>query len=73
MIGTLGHMTEAVCENCGTPVDELVVVRRVYLVPPSWDTPGTETVVAEPERWCVSCVSQYPCEVVSADDERPPR
>jgi hypothetical protein len=43
--------------------DELVLVRRVYVVSPSWDTPGSETVVAEPELWCISCMSQYPCEV----------
>jgi hypothetical protein len=46
------------------PDPELVTVRRVYLVPPSWDNPGSELVVPETERWCVSCVSQYPCEIV---------
>jgi hypothetical protein len=68
-----GHnrgVPETTCDNCGFPDDELVPVRRVYLVPPSWDTPGSEMVVAETERWCVSCVSQYPCEVVSDDDAR---
>ena len=53
-----------VCGNCGVPDDELVLVRRVYVVPPSWDTPGSHTVIAEPESWCISCVSQYPCDVV---------
>jgi hypothetical protein len=43
---------------------ELVLVRRVYVVPASWEMPGSETVVAEPELWCISCVSQYPCEQV---------
>ncbi len=52
------------CENCGVPDDELVPVRRIYVVPPSWDSPGSETVMAEPEQWCVSCCSQYPCELV---------
>jgi hypothetical protein len=60
-------MTDRVCENCGFPDDELVLVRRVYIVPESWDQPGSTTVVPEPELWCVSCVSQYPCE--SAEDE----
>ena len=46
--------------------DELVLVRRIYVVPASWDTPGSQTVVAEPELWCISCVSQYPCEIVDA-------
>ena len=58
------EVTERVCENCGIPDDELVLVRRVYVVPPSWDTPGSQSVIAEPELWCVSCLSQYPCEIV---------
>ena len=52
------------CENCGVPDDELVLVRRIYVVPPTWDSPGSETVLAETEMWCVSCCSQYPCELV---------
>ena len=60
-------MTDRVCENCAMADDELVLVRRVYVVPPAWDSPGSETVVAEPELWCISCVSQYPCE--PAEDE----
>jgi hypothetical protein len=60
-------MTDRVCENCGFPDEELVLVRRVYVVPESWDQPGSTTVVPETELWCVSCVSQYPCEL--AEDE----
>jgi hypothetical protein len=63
-VGKNARMTARVCENCGMPDDELVLVRRVYVVPPSWDTPGSQTVIAEPELWCISCISQYPCEVV---------
>jgi len=66
----MANAGETVCENCGHPDVELVLVRRVYLVPPAWDTPGREIVVAQPERWCVSCVSQYPCEIVNDDDAR---
>ena len=53
-------VTDQACDNCGFPDVELVRVRRVYVVPPSWDHEGSETVVAEPELWCVSCCSQYP-------------
>jgi hypothetical protein len=53
-----------VCENCGVGDDRLILVRRVYVVPPSWDTPGSQTTLADPELWCVPCVSQYPCEIV---------
>jgi len=62
--GENAPMTARVCENCAMGDDELVLVRRVYVVPPSWDTPGSQTVIAEPELWCISCISQYPCEIV---------
>jgi hypothetical protein len=60
-------MSTRACENCGIGDDELVLVRRVYAVPPASDSPGSRTVVVEPELWCISCMSQYPCEVV--DDQ----
>ena len=56
--------TPDTCDNCGFPDRELVRVRRVYVVPASWDREGSETVVPEPEMWCVSCCSQYPNEPV---------
>jgi hypothetical protein len=59
---------ERVCENCAFPDDELVLVRRVYIVPETWDQAASETVVPEPELWCVSCVSQYPCNVVGDEE-----
>ncbi len=62
-------MTERACENCGFLDDELILVRRVYVVPESWDEPPSRTVVPEPELWCVSCVSQYPCESAEQDTE----
>ena len=61
-------MTDRACENCGFPDEELVLVRRVYVVPEAWDQAASETVVEEPELWCVSCCSQYPHNVV-ADEE----
>ena len=62
--GENARVTERACENCGIPDDELVLVRRIYVVPPSWDAPASQRVIAEPELWCVSCISQYPCEIV---------
>jgi hypothetical protein len=62
-------MTARACENCGFEDAELVRVRRVYVVPETWDAPSSETVVPEPELWCVSCVSQYPCDIVGVDDD----
>jgi hypothetical protein len=65
MIGPEGHdgtvvTTGRMCENCGFPDDELVLVRRVYVVPASWDRESSETIVPDPEWWCISCCSQYP-------------
>ena len=44
----VGVVTRAACENCGFPDVELVLVRRVYVVPASWDQEGSETVMPEP-------------------------
>jgi hypothetical protein len=57
------------CENCATPDDELVLVRRVYVTPERWDTAASERVVATPELWCISCVSQYPNDPVDDADD----
>jgi hypothetical protein len=54
------------CDNCGSPAVDRVRVRRVYVVPASWDAEASETVVAEPEWWCISCCSQYPNEPADA-------
>ena len=43
------------------PNEELVLVKRVYVTPASWDTPDADArIVDETERWCVSCCTQYP-------------
>jgi len=60
-------VTARACENCGFVDEELVLVRRIYVVPETWEHPPSHTVVPEPELWCVSCASQYPCE--PADEE----
>jgi hypothetical protein len=59
---------ERVCENCAREDDDLVVVRRVYLVPESWDTPGSSTTMPDLELWCFSCRSLYPHEVAEVAD-----
>jgi hypothetical protein len=64
-------MSERACENCAVVDDELVLVRRVYVTPEAWDRPASFEVVEPPELWCVSCMSQYPHEVVDDDDEPP--
>lgn len=60
-------MSERACENCAIADDELVLVRRVYLTPETWDSPGSRQVLDEPEFWCVSCLSQYPHEPVDVE------
>lgn len=60
MIGIVSVM--ASCENCTRDEPELLAVRRVYIVPESWDSEGSETVDPEVEHWCISCCTQYPHE-----------
>jgi hypothetical protein len=48
------------CQSCGRDDEELVVVRRVYLTPAKWETPGSSRTLDEVERWCTACASQYP-------------
>jgi hypothetical protein len=63
-------MTERVCENCAMPDEELVLVRRVYVTPESWDSPeATARTVDEAELWCVSCMSQYPHVLADGSDD----
>jgi hypothetical protein len=59
---------ERVCENCAREDDDLVLVNRVYVVPESWDTPGSSTRVDEAELWCFSCRSVYPHQAVEGDE-----
>jgi hypothetical protein len=56
------------CENCAVEDDELVLVRRVYVTPEAWDREASYQVVPEPELWCISCLSQYPYELVDEDE-----
>jgi hypothetical protein len=62
-------MTERACENCAVVDEELVLVRRVYVTPGAWDREESYEIVDPPELWCVSCVSQYPHELVTDDEE----
>ena len=55
---------ERVCENCAREDEDLVLVNRVYVVPETWDTPGSSTTMGDAELWCFSCRSMYPHEVV---------
>ncbi|MHB8671440.1 MAG: hypothetical protein ACYDAD_12955 [Acidimicrobiales bacterium] len=68
--------TARACENCARedPADDLVAVRRVYVVPESWDTPGpaSSTTVEPVELWCFSCRSQYPHEPTDAGGDEGP-
>ena len=57
-----------VCQNCTREDDDLVAVRRLYVVPESWDQPGSVTRTDDVELWCFSCRTQYPHE--EAEPER---
>ena len=47
------------CESCGRDDEDVVLVRRLYVTPESWDTPGQVTEGDE-ERWCFVCRTHYP-------------
>jgi hypothetical protein len=55
-----GEGGRGLCDNCARDDDDLVLVHRVYVTPETWDEAGSETEVAETERWCFSCRSMYP-------------
>lgn len=48
------------CDNCGRDESEVAGVKRMYVVPGSWDGPGSSTTMDEVEQWCFSCRTQYP-------------
>ena len=50
------------CDNCAREDSEVARVKRMYVVPESWDTKGSSTTLDEVERWCFSCRTQYPHE-----------
>ena len=62
--GYAPQAVERVCENCAREDEDLVLVNRVYVVPETWDTPGSSTTMGDAELWCFSCRSMYPHEVV---------
>lgn len=47
------------CESCGAIEGELVVVRRLYVTPESWDTEPSVRE-ADFEAWCFACRTMYP-------------
>jgi hypothetical protein len=59
---------DRICENCARDDDDLVLVRRIYVVPEAWDTPSSSTTLDETELWCFSCRSQYPHEPAEGED-----
>jgi|HubBroStandDraft_1064217.scaffolds.fasta_scaffold515713_2 hypothetical protein len=62
-----GSEADEICANCGRPGGGLGAVRRVYVaVDDDGRVTGSETV-ADPEKWCPSCLSLYPHVPVGAD------
>jgi hypothetical protein len=52
-------MATGTCESCGS-VEEVTMVRRVYVTPESWDTEGKARPEPDTERWCFACTTHYP-------------
>ncbi len=55
------------CESCGRDEDDVVLVRRLYVTPEAWDTPG-KVVVGDEELWCDVCRTHYPHELLEQQD-----
>ena len=51
--------SEGTCESCGTEGVAVTAVRRLYVTPEAWDTPG-EVRGGEVEAWCFVCRTHYP-------------
>jgi hypothetical protein len=49
------------CESCGRDDEDVVVVRRLYVTPEAWDTPG-KVEPGDEEKWCFVCRTHYPHE-----------
>ena len=60
---------ESVCQSCARDDDDLAAVHRVYVVPESWDSPGSSSTEDAVELWCFPCRSQYPHEPVEEPAE----
>ena len=54
-----------VCDSCGADEPVLYGVRRRYVTPHGWETPGSQTTLEEIEHWCFACCAHYPHEPVS--------
>jgi hypothetical protein len=50
------------CDNCGRDDSEVASVKRMYVVPETWDQQGSSKTLDEVESWCYSCRTQYPHE-----------
>jgi len=64
VVGSFGRMTSGTCESCGRDDSDIVEVHRVYVTPEAWDTEEKAEVQPGVERWCFSCRTHYPHEVV---------
>jgi hypothetical protein len=54
------------CESCGAEESELTAVHRTYVTDATWDREPGERVLPDVERWCFSCLTQYPHRRVDA-------
>ena len=64
--GTFPDVDAGSCDSCGSSVDDLAPVRRVYVTPEDWDREGKAEVVDDVERWCFPCRTHYPHQEIEA-------
>jgi hypothetical protein len=64
--GSVPSVTTGTCQSCGRDDEEIVLVRRLYVTPEAWDTPGKVEVAGE-EWWCFVCRTHYPHQIDGDD------
>jgi hypothetical protein len=60
------RVASVTCESCGAEESELTAVYRKYVTAATWDQEAGERVLPDIERWCFSCLTQYPHQPVDA-------
>lgn len=68
MSETVPAPTRGTCESCGDLEVDVVVVRRLYVTPETWDQAGRVDLAGE-EAWCFVCRTHYPHQEIDAAGE----
>lgn len=65
-VPTGGAIDRGTCESCGDLDVDIVLVRRLYVTPETWDQAGRVQPSTD-ETWCFVCRTHYPHLELDAD------